>query len=331
METTALKVVVQHAVIAEKIQANIEKYEGNYENEINWNSTRIDIRSFTNWLNAKNFGSCFFTDNWLDIPGYADAEGPFYAPKLAAAVDGWRAVTTNPELLKNKTPKQALDKWLREHALDYGLTLESGDPNKSGISEISKIANWKPEGGASPTTTSVKAEIKSSLRVRARTGLSRSTIYAYVQGHRFPRPVSISERCKMLKRTPIKARSSPKRRRYSLQRIKAGNCYDVSEICDLFNLHRNTVRHWLKSGLATIDNTRPLLVHGSALKFYLNAKQSSKSAKCALDELFCFRCKGPRKPWGGLVDFKITTDKIARAVRRRMLWNKAGLKLSEIL
>ena len=117
----------------------------------------------------------------------------------------------------------------------------------------------------------------------------------------------------MLKRTTIKARSSPKLRRYPLQRIKTGNCYDVGEISDLFKLHRNTVRHWLKSGLKTIDDTRPLLIHGSALKSYLNAKQSSKSAKCALNELFCFRCKAPRKPWGGLVDFKIKTDKVAHA------------------
>lgn len=31
--------------------------------------------------------------------------------------------------------------------------------------------------------------------VKARTGLSRSTIYAYVQEGRFPRPVPISTRC----------------------------------------------------------------------------------------------------------------------------------------
>lgn len=31
--------------------------------------------------------------------------------------------------------------------------------------------------------------------VRARTGLSRSTIYAYVQDGRFPAPVKLSERC----------------------------------------------------------------------------------------------------------------------------------------
>ncbi len=32
-------------------------------------------------------------------------------------------------------------------------------------------------------------------QVKARTGLSRSTIYAYIQEKRFPAPVAISERC----------------------------------------------------------------------------------------------------------------------------------------
>lgn len=32
-------------------------------------------------------------------------------------------------------------------------------------------------------------------QVKARTGLSRSTLYAYIRDGRFPAPVSISERC----------------------------------------------------------------------------------------------------------------------------------------
>lgn len=32
-------------------------------------------------------------------------------------------------------------------------------------------------------------------QVKARTGLSRSTLYAYVREGRFPAPVAISERC----------------------------------------------------------------------------------------------------------------------------------------
>ena len=37
-----------------------------------------------------------------------------------------------------------------------------GAPNKGGIEEICKVANWKPEGGATPTPTSVQAEIVAS-------------------------------------------------------------------------------------------------------------------------------------------------------------------------
>ena len=159
-ETAALRVVVQNAVIANKIAAKIEFYDGNYEGEISWTGTRIDVSSLTEWLKAKNFGNCFFTDESIAIPGFADSSGPFYAPKLAAAVDAWTIVTSNLELLKNRTPKQALDKWLREHAIEYGLTLESGDPNKQGIADISKIANWKPEGGATPTAGTEIVEIE---------------------------------------------------------------------------------------------------------------------------------------------------------------------------
>lgn len=32
-------------------------------------------------------------------------------------------------------------------------------------------------------------------QVKARTGLSRSTLYAYINEGRFPRPVTISDRC----------------------------------------------------------------------------------------------------------------------------------------
>ena len=41
-----------------------------------------------------------------------------------------------------------------------------------------------------PRTTLIRLD-----RVKARTCLSRSTIYAYVRDGRFPQPVTISERC----------------------------------------------------------------------------------------------------------------------------------------
>ena len=53
--------------------------------------------------------------------------------------------------MEGKTPKQALLKWLGEHAAEFELAGEDGKPNESGIEEIAKVANWKPEGGAPKT------------------------------------------------------------------------------------------------------------------------------------------------------------------------------------
>jgi hypothetical protein len=77
----------------------------------------------------------------------------FYAPKLAAAVRAWNKVTSDPTALNGKTPKKALEIWLRKHANEYGLTNKDGNPNELGIEEICKVANWKPSGGATPTPT----------------------------------------------------------------------------------------------------------------------------------------------------------------------------------
>jgi hypothetical protein len=47
---------------------------------------------------------------------FLDPKNPRYAPKLAAAVLAWEA--TGNEASTGKSPKQALLKWLREHAAE---------------------------------------------------------------------------------------------------------------------------------------------------------------------------------------------------------------------
>lgn len=83
----------------------------------------------------------------IDAPDYLDPMNPRYAPKLAAAVRAWQAVT-DPN---GKHPKQALAKWLREHATEFGLADDKGKPNEDGIEQVAKVANWKPGGGAPKT------------------------------------------------------------------------------------------------------------------------------------------------------------------------------------
>src|SRR5574337_940145 len=106
--------------------------------------------------------------------------------------------------------------------------------------------------------------------------------------------------------------SRAKRRRYALNRIKTGICYDVAEIAKRFAVHRNTVRQWLRAGLETIDDRRPLLIHGAALKAFLAERQRARKHACGPGEFFCFRCRVPRASYGGMADVAEYTAKIAK-------------------
>ena len=110
-------------------------------------ATTVDVQDLRAWLAERGVNSGFFFPNSTGAPGYLDTRSNRYAPKLAAAVHAWQAVTDG----NGKHPKQALLKWLREHAAEYGLTDEDGKVNETGIEEVAKVANWQPGGGAPKT------------------------------------------------------------------------------------------------------------------------------------------------------------------------------------
>jgi hypothetical protein len=112
----------------------------------------------------------------------------------------------------------------------------------------------------------------------------------------------------------LSAKKHFRRRRYPVNLIKLSCSYEPAEIAKLFGIHRNTVRHWLKEGLIPIDDRRPILVGGLALRAFITGRQRARKRKCASGEFFCFRCRVPRKPWGGMADFSSINDKIVRAI-----------------
>jgi hypothetical protein len=88
----------------------------------------------------------------------------------------------------------------------------------------------------------------------------------------------------------------------------------VYEIATLLGAHRITIRRWLKSGLKAIDDRRPTLVFGADLKSYLAEKQRVRRRKCSPDQFYCFKCREPRKAWGGTADATGHTEKIVRLI-----------------
>lgn len=112
-----------------------------------WGKTTVALNDVRAWLASRGVKTGFFFPTATDAPDYLDPGNARYALKLAAAVKAWQAVT-DP---KGKHPKQALVKWLREHAAEFGLTDDEGKPNETGIEEAAKVANWQPGGGAPKT------------------------------------------------------------------------------------------------------------------------------------------------------------------------------------
>jgi hypothetical protein len=88
------------------------------------------------------------------------------------------------------------------------------------------------------------------------------------------------------------------KRRHDLRKIKGKRCYSVKQLAALLNVHRNTIRGWLRDdglAVALIDQTHPFMMHGVATKKWLKERQDKRRWTCAKNEMSCFSCKGPRQ------------------------------------
>lgn len=127
---------------------------GEIPGSVDLDLTTISMSALRAFLAGKGFVTTFFSAPATSVPGYLNPEHPYYAPKLAAAVEAWLAVSEGSSHELAGTPKQHLEKWLRENAPRFDLTKADGTHNEDGIQQTAKIANWKPEGGAAKTPSS---------------------------------------------------------------------------------------------------------------------------------------------------------------------------------
>ena len=93
------------------------------------------------------------------------------------------------------------------------------------------------------------------------------------------------------------------RHRVDYRRVKVHRNYEVSEIADLLGVHKHTVRNWLREGLTTIEDARPILVAGDDLRAFLKARRAAKRCPLRHGELFCVACRDGKRPAGAMVDY----------------------------
>ena len=95
---------------------------------------------------------------------------------------------------------------------------------------------------------------------------------------------------------------------------KIHRSYTVDEVASLYGIHKNTVREWVKRGLPTSDDRRPMLILGRALMTFLQAKRAKNKQTCQPGEIYCVRCRVPQTPAGGMADYQPLTSTLGNLI-----------------
>lgn len=111
-----------------------------------------------------------------------------------------------------------------------------------------------------------------------------------------------------------KAGARKRSRRPNPRLIKCHRNYSVEEVARLLDLHRNTVRQWIKLGLPVCDGRKPTLILGRDLIAFVQARRSGSKRPCQRGEIFCMRCRVPRRPAGDMVDCEALTDRVGNLI-----------------
>ena len=104
------------------------------------------------------------------------------------------------------------------------------------------------------------------------------------------------------------------KRRPNPRLAKIHRNYTVEEIATLYGIHKNTVRQWVKRGLPTTDDRRPMLILGRDLSEFLQARRKKNKRTCKPGEIYCVRCREPRSPAGGMADYESLTETLGNLI-----------------
>lgn len=96
--------------------------------------------------------------------------------------------------------------------------------------------------------------------------------------------------------------------------VKIHRSYTVDEAARRLEVHRQTIREWIKRGLQTCNDRRPTLILGRHLVPFLKTTRQRARRPCAAGELYCVRCRVPRRPRGDAAQLEIRTRSLATLV-----------------
>lgn len=103
-------------------------------------------------------------------------------------------------------------------------------------------------------------------------------------------------------------------KRVSTRRIKLHRHYTYESAADVMGVSVQTVRSWRPQGLAVLADKKPHYILGVALIEFLARRQVKRSVRLATDQLLCFTCRKPQRPYGMMVDYVAINETRGRIV-----------------
>jgi hypothetical protein len=96
--------------------------------------------------------------------------------------------------------------------------------------------------------------------------------------------------------------------------VKSHRTYTVNDIARLFFIHKNTVCAWIKAGLPTIDDRRPMLTLGHDLIAFLKVRRMRNKRPCLPGQIYCVRCRSPKFAAADMAEYRPLTEKVGNLI-----------------
>lgn len=87
---------------------------------------------------------------------------------------------------------------------------------------------------------------------------------------------------------------------------KKHRSYSVSELAERLDVHKHTLRGWIRKGLPVVDGVKPTLILGGDFQAWWGNQRKAAKRPCKPGQMYCFKCREPKAPALGMVDYQAT-------------------------
>jgi hypothetical protein len=92
-------------------------------------------------------------------------------------------------------------------------------------------------------------------------------------------------------------------RKHSVRHLRRRRAYNVREAAKATGATPGTVRNWHKNGLEAVAGIYPTVFRGVDIIAFFARRKRARQQPCGPGRLFCFRCKIPKRPAFGEVEY----------------------------